>query len=203
MGQQLRGRRERGGQGPALALIQSVVVDARGAVLGGAVPRAAHRRISVCKRGIAARIPFRSGGSWGILSAVIGRRTAIVALATLTLAAAPAALAANTARPRIKGVEVGYFGSATVTRHVSVFVYSNLGPSAGDRVTVCLGGVCERAHGHNARLAWYRADFTTGALRMGDAVRFTATAADAAGSTRRSVRRDLLCMHNSGSTPQS
>jgi hypothetical protein len=81
-------------------------------------------------------------------------------------------------KPVIKTEEVGYFGSATVTNRVSVFVYSNLGPRAGNHVTVCLGAKCESARGHNARLAWYSASFTTRALRMGNSVSFTATASD-------------------------
>jgi hypothetical protein len=103
----------------------------------------------------------------------------------------------------IKGAEVGYFGSATVTRTFSVFVYSNMGPRAGNRVTVCVGGVCKHARGHDARLAWYSATFASAGLRMGDMVRYSATATDAAGATSRAFRSDLLCMHNNGSTPQS
>jgi hypothetical protein len=37
---------------------------------------------------------------------------------------------------------------------------------------------------------------------MGDAVKFTATAKDAAGQSKVSVTKPLLCMHNDGSTPQ-
>jgi hypothetical protein len=127
----------------------------------------------------------------------------LLAILLAALAAGPAVATAPAGKPRIKATEVGYFGSATVTRHVSVFVYSNVGPSAGARVTVCLGGVCKRARGHDARLAWYRADFRTRGLQMGDRVHFSATAADAAGRSHVSVTHDLLCMHNNGSVPQS
>jgi hypothetical protein len=126
------------------------------------------------------------------------------AVAALGLAAAiPAATAAATTRPVIKDSEVGYFGSATIAHQIDVFVYTNLGPRAGDKVTVCLDGRCERARGHNASLNWYQASFSTRGLRMGQAVHYTATAADAAGSARISATRGLLCMHNNGSTPQS
>ncbi len=127
----------------------------------------------------------------------------LVVLTVLLGAALPGAAAARTAKPVIKGVEVGYFGSATVTDQVSVFVYSNLGPSAGNHVTVCIGGKCERARGHNASTAWYSASFRTHALRMGDPVTFTALASDSAGRAKIHVTKDLLCMHNDGSTPQS
>lgn len=107
------------------------------------------------------------------------------------------------AKPRIRATEAGYFGSATVTRRLSVFVYSNLGPADGNRVTVCLDGVCKRARGHNAHLAWYSVSFRLShGLRMGDRVHFTATASDAAGSTHVRAADPLLCMHNDGSTPQ-
>jgi hypothetical protein len=99
--------------------------------------------------------------------------------------------------------EVGYFGSARVTHQVSVFVYSNLGPRAGNHVTVCLGGTCKAAKGHNAHLAWYSASFSTRGLHMGDAVKFTAIARSSAGQSRVSVTKPLLCMHNDGSTPQT
>jgi hypothetical protein len=126
------------------------------------------------------------------------------AVAALGLAAAlPAATSAAAAKPVIKDSEVGYFGSATITNHIVVFVYTNLGPRAGDKVTVCLDGRCERARGHNAALNWYRAAFTTRGLRMGQAVHYTATASDAAGSSHVAATADLLCMHNNGSTPQT
>ena len=110
---------------------------------------------------------------------------------------------ARSDKPVIKTEEVGYFGSAKVTHQVSVFVYSNLGPRAGTRVTICLGGTCKTAKGHNARLAWYSASFSTRGLHMGDRVEFTATAKNAAGQARVSVTKPLLCMHNDGSTPQT
>lgn len=120
----------------------------------------------------------------------------------LAAVAAPAA-SARVSRPVVKGAEIGYFGSATVTRHVDVFVYSELGPRAGVHVRVCLAGRCKRAVGHNAKLAWYSAAFTTRGLRMGDAVRFRVIATDSAGHASVMVTRPLLCMHNNGSTPQS
>jgi hypothetical protein len=133
------------------------------------------------------------------------RRPTVALLGVVALfAALPLAGAgAHASKPVIKTEEVGYFGSATVARQVSVFVYSNLGPRAGNHVTVCLGGTCKKAQGHNARLAWYSASFSTHALHMGDAVKFTATAKDAAGQSKVSVTKPLLCMHNNGSTPQS
>lgn len=132
-------------------------------------------------------------------------RAAFMALATLAAsgALAGAGSARAVARPRIAATEAGYFGSAAVSWRISVFVYSNLGPAAGNRVTVCLGGVCERARGHNARLAWYSASFRLRrGLRMGQRVTFTATTSDAAGMTRVRASDPLLCMHNNGSTPQ-
>jgi hypothetical protein len=106
-------------------------------------------------------------------------------------------------KPVIKTEEVGYFGGAKVTHQVSVFVYSNLGPRAGNHVTVCLGGTCKAAQGHNARLAWYSASFSTRGLHMGDALKFTAIAKSSAGQSRVSVTKPLLCMRGDGSTPQT
>lgn len=125
-----------------------------------------------------------------------------LAISALLLLGALPGVAAARSTGLIRGAEVGYFGGATVTRTVSVFVYSDLGPSAGNRVTVCLAGKCERARGHDAKLAWYSASFRTRGYRMGDRVTFTVTASD--GSRRDTVRatHDLLCMHNNGSTPQ-
>jgi hypothetical protein len=130
-------------------------------------------------------------------------RRAILPAAALLAAGLPAATAAQASKPLIKGAEVGYYGGAAVTHQLSVYVYSNLGPRAGNRVTVCVRGVCERARGHNARLAWYSASFTTRGLRMGDPVRFTVIASTTAGSARVTVTKPLLCMHNNGSTPQT
>ena len=113
------------------------------------------------------------------------------------------ATAGSQARPHIRTAEVGYFGGATVTHQFEVFVYSNLGPRAGNHVTVCVGGVCKRAHGHNARLAWFSATFHSSGLQMGQPVTFTATAADASGHSSRTFTSGLLCMHNNGSTPQA
>ncbi len=86
-----------------------------------------------------------------------------------------------------------------------MFAYSNLGPKAGNHVTVCIkGGQCEKAQGHNASLAWYSASFTTPqTLRMGDPVTFTLSMSDAAGHSKVTVTHGLLCMHNNGSTPQT
>lgn len=128
---------------------------------------------------------------------------AIVSAAALFVVLPLTTAGARSDKPLIKTEEVGYFGGAKVTHQVSVFVYSNVGPSAGTRVTVCLGGTCKAAKGHNARLAWYSASFSTRGLHMGDAVKFTATAKDPAGESKVSVTKPLLCMHNDGSTPQS
>lgn len=133
---------------------------------------------------------------------MLRRRLILTLSALMLLAAGSGATAAATTRPLIKGEEVGYFGGATVTHTLSVFVYSDLGPAAGNRITVCLEGRCARARGHNARLAWYGVSFTTRGLRMGDRVAFTVLAADGARQSRLQVSRELLCMHNDGSTPQ-
>jgi hypothetical protein len=126
-----------------------------------------------------------------------------VLLVAIVAGALPSATAARSSRPVIKGEEVGYFGGAAVTRRIDVFVYSNLGPSAGNHVTVCLKRRCEHARGHNADTAWYSASFKTTGLRMGDPVAFTAVASDAGGSATVAVTKSLLCMHNNGSTPQN
>jgi len=128
---------------------------------------------------------------------------ALVCAAALFVVLPLTTAGARSDKPVIKTEEVGYYGGAKVTHQVSVFVYSTLGPSAGNRVTVCLGGTCKTAKGHNARLAWYSATFATRGLHMGDAVRFTATARNAAGESKVSVTKPLLCMHNDGSTPQT
>ncbi len=90
-----------------------------------------------------------------------------------------------------------------VAHQVGVFVYSNLGPSAGNHVTCAFAGKCEPTHGHNAKLAWYSASFKTAPLHMGDPVRFTVSASDAARLARVTVTNGLLCMHNNGSRPQT
>jgi hypothetical protein len=131
-----------------------------------------------------------------------------VALASGLLAGTmPPALAASPVKPAvkkplIKGEEVGYFGGATVTHKLWVFVYSNIGPRAGNQVTVCVKGTCEKARGHNASTAWYSAPFKTSGLRMGDPVTFTVVASTSARRARVKVTKGLLCMHNNGSTPQ-
>ena len=128
---------------------------------------------------------------------------ALVCAAALFVVLPLASAGASSNKPVIKTEEVGYYGGAKVTHQVIVFVYSNLGPRAGNHVTVCLGGTCKAAKGHNARLAWYSASFSTRGLHMGDPVRFSATAKSSAGSSRVSVTKPLLCMHNDGSTPQT
>lgn len=137
------------------------------------------------------------------MGAMLRTRHALALLPILLAAAVPSAALGGNGRPVIKGEEVGYFGSASVTYRMSVFVYSNLGPSAGNQVTVCLRGTCERARGHSARLNWYSATFSTRGMRMGDWVRFTVRAADGAGASQLTVTKPLLCMHNNGSTPQT
>ena len=67
-------------------------------------------------------------------------RLALIGAVVLS-AAIPTTAAARSAKPVIKGAEVGYFGSAVVTHQMSVFVYLSEGPSAGNRVTVCLVGL--------------------------------------------------------------
>ena len=130
------------------------------------------------------------------------RTRLLIAIAALAATAAlPAAAAARSTL--IKSEEVGYFGGATVTHTVDVFVYSDLGPKAGNHVTVCLAGRCERARGHNASLAWYSASFRTRGYRMGEQVTFTVMASDEAQHARVRVIHGLLCMHNNGSVPQS
>jgi F0F1-type ATP synthase beta subunit len=129
-------------------------------------------------------------------------RLLIAFVAVAATAALPAGAAARH-NSLIKGEEVGYFGGATVTHTVDVFVYSNVGPAAGNHVTVCLAGRCERARGHNASLAWYSASFRTRGYRMGDQVTFTVMASDGAQHARVRVTWSLLCMHNNGSTPQT
>lgn len=126
-----------------------------------------------------------------------------VSMCSSLAAAGPAALAAGTRKPEIVGTEVGYFGSSTVAHRVSVFVYSDLGPSAGNRVTVCLHGVCKAAKGHDGATAWYSASFNTHGMQMGERVRYTAIASDVAGRAELTTTSGLLCMHNNGSTPQT
>jgi hypothetical protein len=134
----------------------------------------------------------------------------VAAVAAAAVIVPLASASANTAKPAskkpaIRTEEVGYFGTALTTNSVSVFAYSNLGPKAGNRVTVCIkGGSCKRAQGHNAHLAWYSAGFTLSkTLRMGDPVTFTVTMSDGAGRSKVTVTKNLLCMHNNGSTPQT
>jgi hypothetical protein len=136
------------------------------------------------------------------------RVAALAALAALVIAVPLATASSGTTKaktkPKIKTEEAGYFGNGLQTRTVSVIVYSNLGPRAGNRVTVCLkGNTCKKARGHDANLAWYRADFDTPTLTMADRVTFTAYASDAAGHTRVTVTKPVLCIKNNGSTPQT
>lgn len=134
---------------------------------------------------------------------MLRHRLSIFILALLCLAAGPAVATATQSPALIKGEEVGYFGGATVTHTVAVFVYSKLGPAAGNHITVCLEGTCERARGHNARLAWYGATFRTRGHHMGDPLKLTVLASDGTAQARIQVSRQLLCMHNDGSTPQT
>jgi hypothetical protein len=142
------------------------------------------------------RTKLISGGRWAAAIGLIGAATLFVVLPLTTAGA-------RSDKPLIKTEEVGYYGGAKVTHQVSVFVYSTLGPRAGTRITVCLGGTCKTAKGHNASLAWYSASFSTRGLHMGDRVEFTATAKNSAGQSKVSVTKPLLCMHNDGSTPQT
>ncbi len=131
-------------------------------------------------------------------------RSKLLSMVSVLVLIGVLAAGADAAQPSlVKGEEVGYFGGATVTHTVSVFVYSKLGPTAGNRIIVCLEGKCQRAHGHNARLSWYAATFRTQGLRMGDSVSFTVLASDGARQSRVQVDQPLLCMHNNGSTPQN
>jgi hypothetical protein len=141
-----------------------------------------------------------------ILSLALLALTIVVGLTAATSArtSKPAtATTARTAKPAIKAVEVGYFGSSLIAHRIDVFVYSNLGPRAGTRVTVCVKGVCERALGHSGKLAWYSASFKSQPLKMGALVTFSAVASNSAGQTKTKVTQGLLCMHNNGSTPQT
>lgn len=127
----------------------------------------------------------------------------VVTTAVLPTATSARTGKARTAKPSIKGEEVGYFGNATVTSHVSVFVYSATQPRNGTHVTVCVQGRCRRAQGHKAKVAWYSASFPHTPLRMGDPVTFSVAITNSAGRARTTVTQDLLCMHNDGSTPQT
>jgi hypothetical protein len=129
-------------------------------------------------------------------------KLSIAITALLLTAAIPATATAQA--PLIKGAEAGFFGGGMTTHTVDVFVYSDLGPAAGNHVTVCLAGRCVRAHGHNAPLAWYSAEFRTRQYTMGEHITFTVRASDGArqASVRVRLTRDVLCMRNNGSTPQ-
>lgn len=131
------------------------------------------------------------------------RTRLLIAFTALAATAMLPAAAGARSDSLIKGEEVGYFGGATVTHTVDIFVYSSLGPAAGNHVTVCLAGRCERARGHNASLAWYSASFRTRGYRMGNQIIFTVTASDGPRHVRVQVTQGLLCMHNNGSTPQA
>jgi hypothetical protein len=137
---------------------------------------------------------------WGAAFLVL----AALALIVVPLAFASSRPAKHRAKPKIKNEEAGYFGSALTTRTVSVIVYTNLGPRAGVHVTVCMrGNACKKAVGHNAKLAWYRADFNTPQMTMSDHVTFTAYARNAAGRTKVTATKPVLCIKNDGSTPQT
>jgi hypothetical protein len=132
---------------------------------------------------------------------------AVLALIVVPLAAASShgkRPARHVAKPTIKGEEAGYFGNELSTRTVSVIVYTTLQPGAGHKVSVCLrGNTCKKAVGHSAKLAWYRADFNTPTLTMSDSVTFTAYASNAAGKTKVTVTKPVLCIKDDGSTPQT
>lgn len=130
-------------------------------------------------------------------------KLSIAIFALALVGAMPAAAGAAPSSALIKGSEAGFFGGGMTTHTVDVFVYSKLGPAAGNHVTVCLAGRCERAHGHNARLAWYSASFRTRRYTMGDPISFTVQASDGARQASVRMRRPVLCMHNNGSTPQT
>jgi hypothetical protein len=132
------------------------------------------------------------------------KQISLVVLAVLlAVIALPAVTSARTGKPVIKDDEVGYFGSANYATNISVFVYSNMGPRQGNRVTVCYRGTCEAATGHNARLNWYQASFPSPKLAMGAPVAYKVIAKDSGGRVSTSVTKGLLCMHNDGSTPQT
>ena len=124
------------------------------------------------------------------------------AVSALVLVGALAVPAADASPSLIKGEEAGFFGGGNTTHTVDVFVYSDLGPAAGNHVTVCLAGRCVQARGHNARLAWYSASFRTREYTMGEGIAFTVRASDGARQANVRVTRPVLCMHNNGSTPQ-
>ena len=132
---------------------------------------------------------------------------ALVALIVVPLAAAAShgnKPARHVAKPTIKGAEAGYFGNALSTRTVSVIVYTTLAPRAGNRVSVCLkGNTCKKAVGHDAKVAWYRADFNTPTLTMSSTVTFTAYASNSAGRTITKMTKPVLCIKDDGSTPQT
>jgi hypothetical protein len=134
---------------------------------------------------------------------MIRRQLSAALLATFVAAALPAITSAHTAKPAIQSVRVGYFGTADIAHRLNVFVYSTSQPRAGTRVTVCLRGVCKRAVGHNAKLAWYSASFKTAPMWMGDPVMFTAVASNSAGQAKATVTKGLQCMHNNGSVPHN
>jgi len=129
-------------------------------------------------------------------------KTLIGLVTVLTCGAIAPAASAASSKKLIKGSEVGYFGSATVTYRADVFVYSKLPPRTL-KVTVCLNGKCHRAVGHNTPGPWYSTSFSTRGYRMGDPVRFTILASAGSRRVKETVTRPLLCMHNDGSTPQS
>jgi hypothetical protein len=129
-------------------------------------------------------------------------KLAMTISALALVCAPPAGAGAAGTNSLIKGEEAGFFGGGMTTHTVDVFVYSDLGPTAGNHVTVCLAGRCERARGHDARLAWYSASFQTREYRMGDPITFTVRASDGPRQANLRVTRPVLCMHNNGSTPQ-
>jgi hypothetical protein len=142
--------------------------------------------------------PFKCRHSLALVAVLV-----LAAAVIVPLASASARTSKAVKKPVIQTEEVGYFGNALTTNQVSVFAYSNLSPKQGNHVTICVNGVCEKAQGHNAHLAWYTASFATPTLHMWDPVAFTVTMSDSAGHSKVTVTKGLLCLHNNGSTPQT
>jgi hypothetical protein len=130
------------------------------------------------------------------------KRISLVVFAVVLAAAIPAITSARTAKPAIQTTEAGYFGNALTTRSITVIVYSNVGPSAGNHVKVCFAGHCKQASGHDGSTAWYSATFGTQTLTMSDHVSFTATASDSAGRAKVHATKQVICIKGDGSTPQ-
>jgi hypothetical protein len=137
-----------------------------------------------------------------MIKTMIRRRIFLLVLAAFVVAAIPAATAAQTSEPTIRADEVGYFGNLLSTRQFDVFVYSRSQPRAGTHVTICVTGVCKKAKGHNGALAWYMASFTTKKIPMWAPITYSAVMSNKTGRTSTKVTRELLCIHNDGTTPE-